>query len=158
MTPIRIDLQTWNVNVLPLEHSHFMQAAKIHHQHLYQSVYSFAFEFDLNNRSSSIARKMVIGMDHMQQVEQGHATAGNGAGTLLVDGDWIVYPGATWYRYNTLTKKTERLVKTSLPRPYVHARPGQSSIHGLILLHSESDKPYRVYQVNIQPDPSINTK
>lgn len=158
MTPIRIDLQTWNVNVLPLENSHFMQDAKIHNQHLYQSVYSFAFEFDLNNKSSSIARKMVIGMDHMQQVEQGHATAGNHAGTLLVDGDWIVYPGATWYRYNALTKETERLVKTTLPHPYLHARPGQSSIHGFILLHSESDKPYRVYQVNIQPDPSINTK
>lgn len=158
MTPIRIDFQTWNVNVLPLENSHFMQDAKIHNQHLYQSVYSFAFEFDLNNKSSSITRKMVIGMDHMQQVEQGHANAGNHAGTLFVDGDWLVYPGATWYRYNTLTKETERLVKTTLPHPYLHARPGQSSIHGFILLHSESDKPDRVYQVNIQPDPSINTK
>ncbi|XZE53001.1 hypothetical protein SH139x_004712 [Planctomycetaceae bacterium SH139] len=154
MTPLRIDLSKLHVEVIPLERADFHQGTVITNEKFYLSVYGSVFEWDLNSRSRSIPGTKIIGMDQLEQGRQGNATAGNQRGTLIVDGDWLIYPGATWYRYNLKTARTERLVKTSLPYPFSHGVVSQSSIHGIIHWHFRFDGsiPYvsQVSQVRIK--------
>jgi hypothetical protein len=78
---------------------------------------------------------------------------------MFVDGEWLVLPGATWYRYNIVKGNTERLVATALPRPFDQGGTGQSSIHGLVQWHSENgDTVSRLYQVIIEADSSAKRK
>jgi hypothetical protein len=159
MTPLRIDLRSWKVNVVPLEQADFLLGALIANQKFYQGDYTFVFESDLNSTQPSIARKMVIGMDHMEQVKKGNTSAGNNEGTMFVDGEWLVFPGATWYRTNIVKGKTERLVATSLPRPFAQGRWGQSSIHGLVQWQTGvDDYVFRFYQVLIDAESSSSRK
>jgi hypothetical protein len=159
MTPLRIDLKTWKVNVVPLENADFLVGAKIANQKFYQCEYAFVFESDLNSTKPSISRKMVIGMDHMDQMKKGNTSAGNNGGTMFVDGEWLVLPGTTWYRYNIVNGKTERLVDTALPRPFDQGGTGQSSIHGLVHWNTERDATFsRIYQVIIEADSSSSRK
>jgi len=159
MTPLRIDLETWKVNVVPLENADFLLGTKIASQKFYQCEYAFVFEHDLNSTKPSISRKMVIGMDHMEQIKKGNTGAGNNEGTMLLDGEWLVLPGSTWYRYNIIKGDTERLVATALPRPFDQGGTGQSSIHGLVQWQTEnSEFVSRLYQVIIEADsPSSRT-
>jgi hypothetical protein len=139
MTPLRIDLSKLQVEVIPLEQADFHQGTVITNEKFYLSVYGSVFEWDLNSRIRSIPGTKIIGMDQLEQGRQGNATAGNQRGTLIVDGDWLIYPGSTWYRYNLKAPRTERLVKTSLPYPFSHGMVGHSSIHGIVHWYCKYD-------------------
>jgi hypothetical protein len=160
MTPLRIDLSKLQVEVMPLERADFHQGTMITNEKFYLSVYGSVFEWDLNSRSRSIPGTKIIGMDQLEQNEQGNATAGNQWGTLIVDRDWLIYPGFTWYRYNKKTGRTERLVKTLLPYPFSHGMVGQSSIHGIVHWYCKYDgsTPYvsQVSQVRIKDGSSTS--
>jgi len=155
LTPIRIDLNRWHVTVMPLKDAHYQFESVIADQKLYQSKASFVYEWELSDTRNSIPTKRVIGVDHVKEVEQGNAAAGNWAGTLIVEGDWLIFPGWTWYRYNVKTSRVERLVKTRLPPEFQMGGTGASSLHGIVQWSFREDSEVGlVYRVTIAPDPS----
>ncbi len=155
MTPIRIDLNRWHVSVMPLKDAHYQFESVIANKKLFQSKASFVYEWELSDRGNSIPTKRVIGVDHVKEVEQGNAAAGNRAGTMIVEGDWLIFPGWTWYRYNVKTNRVERLVKTRLPPEFQVGGTGASSLHGIVHWSFRGDSEVgQVYRVRIAPDPS----
>ena len=157
LAPIRIDLTRWQATVMPLRDAHYQQASVIANKKLYQSKHAFVYEWELNDRRDSIPTKRVIGVDHVKEVGEGNAPAGNPNGTMIVDGDWLIFPGWTWYRHNISTGRTERLVKTRLPDPYRRGIVGQSSIFGIIQFQlAEDGRIAQISRVSIGPDSSTS--
>jgi hypothetical protein len=155
LTPLRIDLTGWQVTVMPLKNAHYQYSSVIANQKLYQSKAAFVYEWDLDDRRNSIPTKRVIGVDHVNEVGEGNAAAGNQAGTLILDGDWLIYPGSTWYRYHLRSGKIERLVKTRLPQEFQVGGVGFSSLHGIVQWTNRHDSEFgQAFRVTIDPDPN----
>ncbi|MFN6162801.1 MAG: hypothetical protein ACK5AC_10550 [Planctomycetota bacterium] len=149
--PLRINLENLEVNPMPIDFHSFHGQTLIIENKLFSNDHRTVTEHNLDSTEIPIPSTLVIGGDNMQQLQLGNSFAGNDEGTLIHDGDWIVFPGQTWYRYNHRTKQTERLVPTSLPRNYASGAVGKSTFYGIVNWTNFYGGNPKVYQVEILP-------